>query len=471
MTSASAGVQPWSQGPHRPHLGMRRYAGRRGVQRRAEAPRIRRRRDDAAAGLLGRHVLLGPEARPHLAGRPGDAQVDQRRLAAVRHHVGGPDVEVEVAVRVQVLQRRRQLPAEVGQVGRRQPPRPPVDDLLQVVAHQRLDDHHRDRFLDHLEPAHQVRVAQRGEQAALQQQAVADARYVGPVRADRLGHGAAQPRGGEHGVHVERLPAGEQLLDDVAGSDLDRASHQASAHSDAYLPPCASSSVVRALLDQPPLVQHEHVVGALGGGQVVRDDQGRAALHQPVQRPQHPVRRAGVEGRGRLVEHQHRGVAEQSPRDGDPLGLAAGEPPAALADAGVVPVRQQGDEPVGVRGDGGRPDGLLGGLGPAVGDVVADRAVDEQRLLEHDGDVAAQAGPGQVAQVVAVEQHPPGRRVERAQQQPGQRGLAGPAGPDDRGHLTGAQHERDVLERGRAAGRRTGTRPPPPGPRRAAARA
>ena len=198
--------------------------GGRRVERPAEPPRVGGRRDQAAARLLGRHLLAGPEARPHLARGPGDAEVDERRLAAVGHHVGGPDVEVQVPLRVQVVQGGGQLPAEVGQVGRRQPTGAldlqPGHELLEGVAHQGLHDHHRHRLADGLERPWQVRVRHRLQQVSLQQQPLPDPLHVGAVGADRLGHGAAQPAPGEHGVHVQGLPAREQLLDDVAGCHL-----------------------------------------------------------------------------------------------------------------------------------------------------------------------------------------------------------------------------------------------------------
>ena len=47
-----------------------------------------------------------------------------------------------------------------------------------------------------------------------------------------------------------------------------------------------------------------------------------------------------VERRGRLVEHQDRRALEDGAGDGDALLLAAGELEAALADLGVVALRQ-----------------------------------------------------------------------------------------------------------------------------------
>ena len=48
---------------------------------------------------------------------------------------------------------------------------------------------------------------------------------------------------------------------------------------------------------------------------------------------------AGVDGAGRVVEHQYRGIGEDRAGERDALPLAAGQRQAALADDGVVALR------------------------------------------------------------------------------------------------------------------------------------
>ncbi len=62
---------------------------------------------------------------------------------------------------------------------------------------------------------------------------------------------------------------------------------------------------------------------------------------------------------------------------------------AALAHQRVVAQRQAQDEFVGPGGLGGGDDFVARSVGPAVGDVFGDRAVEQERLLQHDADVAA----------------------------------------------------------------------------------
>ena len=62
-------------------------------------------------------------------------------------------------------------------------------------------------------------------------------------------------------------------------------------------------------------------------------------LHEPLV--------LGVQRAGRLVEQQDRRILQDGPRNGDALALAAGQPGAALAEEGVVALRQFRDELVG----------------------------------------------------------------------------------------------------------------------------
>ena len=117
----------------------------------------------------------------------------------------------------------------------------------------------------------------------------------------------------------------------------------------------------------------------------------RARLDQPLA--------DRVEGRRRLVEDQDAGVLEQDPGDRDPLLLAARQLVAALADHRVVAVGQLGDPIVDRRRARGRDQLVVGRLGPGVAQVVADRRVEQVRLLGHEADRLAQRGEGDPADV------------------------------------------------------------------------
>ena len=112
--------------------------------------------------------------------------------------------------------------------------------------------------------------------------------------------------------------------------------------------------VVRAVLDEPALLEHQDQVGVADRAQAVRDDEGRAPFEQRVHVLLHDALRLGVERARGLVEDQDRRASIERARDRDALALAAGERDARLADLGLVAERQPLDELVRV-GDPRRP--------------------------------------------------------------------------------------------------------------------
>ena len=160
---------------------------------------------------------------------------------------------------------------------------------------------------------------------------------------------------------------------------------------------------MRAVLDRVAVLHHDDAVGEAQRRPPVRDEDRRAVLHHLAQRRVDLLLDARVDRRCRVVEHQDPRVGEDRPRDRDALPLPARQREAALADHGVEPVGERLDELRG-SGDLGRPtDLLVGRVGAAVGDVVADGVGEEERVLEHDADLASQRVERDVAHVDAVD--------------------------------------------------------------------
>ena len=99
------------------------------------------------------------------------------------------------------------------------------------------------------------------------------------------------------------------------------------------------------------------------------------------------------------------GLRKQRPGDRQPLPLAAGEIGPAFAEHRFVALGQAGDELLQAGGAGRGDDVVQLRLGRAQGDVLPQRAVEDERLLRHDADAAAEAGQVEVAQVDAVDEH------------------------------------------------------------------
>jgi len=147
---------------------------------------------------------------------------------------------------------------------------------------------------------------------------------------------------------------------------------------------------------------------------------------------------------GRLVQQQDRGVADERAGDGDAPALPAGELAAALPHDRVVSLRQRRDEVVQLRRARRRLHLRVGRRRVAEADVLADREVEEDALLEDRPDLPAQRVERRPAQVDAVVGHAPAPRVVEAQQQ-GERGrLAAAARPDQRHGGAGGDRQAEL---------------------------
>jgi hypothetical protein len=127
----------------------------------------------------------------------------------------------------------------------------------------------------------------------------------------------------------------------------------------------AHQVLVPAALHDPPLVHHLDAVRLDHRREPVRDDDRRAAPHQPLEGLLDERLAPGVERARGLVEDEDPGILQHGPRDRDPLPLPARELDAALADQRVVTSGKAADEAVGVRRAGCRLDFFRGGDRPA----------------------------------------------------------------------------------------------------------
>ena len=88
---------------------------------------------------------------------------------------------------------------------------------------------------------------------------------------------------------------------------------------------------MRADLAQLAFVHDDDAVGALDGGEAMRDDDGRAALHQLLQRFANPQFGFGVDAGSGFVQNQEARVVRQRAGEVDELLLAGGISGAAFA--------------------------------------------------------------------------------------------------------------------------------------------
>ena len=205
---------------------------------------------------------------------------------------------------------------------------------------------------------------------------------------------------------------------------------------------------VRALLDDPALLEHDDPTGELERRAAVGDQQRRAPGHVLAQSVVDRLLDRRVHGAGGVVEDQDRRVREDCARERDPLPLPAREREAALADHGLVSLWQLLDELVGGGRARRRLDLRVARVGAPVGDVRPDRVREEEALLEDDPDLAAQRLQRHAAEVVAVDEHGAAVGVMEARHEHRQRRLARAAGSDERDPLAGRDPQIDAGEHG-----------------------
>ena len=156
------------------------------------------------------------------------------------------------------------------------------------------------------------------------------------------------------------------------------------------MPPDETSSSWRPCSTKLTTLEDEDAVGVADGGEAVGDDDGGAANGDLFERALDEGFGLVVDRGGGFVEDEDGRVFEDGARNGDALTLSAGELLSALADDGVVALRQGHDEVVRFGDLGGFDDLLVGGIEGAVGDVLADGAVEEIDVLADKADGAAQ---------------------------------------------------------------------------------
>ena len=96
-------------------------------------------------------------------------------------------------------------------------------------------------------------------------------------------------------------------------------------------------------------------------------------------------------------------------------------------------------------------DVVQAGIGSAIGDVVADRAAEQRRLLQDDADLVAQTLERHVAHVVTVDQHAALGDIVEARQQIDDGRLAAAGRAQQRDGLARLDRERHAAEHRLAA--------------------
>ena len=171
----------------------------------------------------------------------------------------------------------------------------------------------------------------------------------------------------------------------------------------------------RAVLHDAAVLEHQHPVGDLAPS--------RAGARSPARRSASTVSSARCTNRSLGMSSDDvassrintAGSARNARANATNCRCPADSRPPRLATSVSYPSGSASTNRSAPTADGRRPHLRVGGVGLAQPDVVGDGAVEDQGLLRHRGDVAAQIALRQVAQVDPVEGDRPrsGRRTAR----------------------------------------------------------
>src|SRR5215467_10268933 len=134
------------------------------------------------------------------------------------------------------------------------------------------------------------------------------------------------------------------------------------------------------------------------------DYKSRAPLLKPLRGIENSLFGFRIDRASGLVEDENWRVFQERTRERYTLALATGKTHAAFPYQRSVAIRQTHDEIMCI-GELGRPDNLLfGGGRPGVGDVFGNAGGEQDRLLQHNGELIAKVVEFVIAQVHPVQQ-------------------------------------------------------------------
>src|SRR5262249_20824400 len=153
-----------------------------------------------------------------------------------------------------------------------------------------------------------------------------------------------------------------------------------------------------------------------------------------------------IDGRGCVVEHEYCGICQDRPGDRDALPLPARKREPALAQDGVVSVRETGDElrRAGKRRRAGNRRVVC--VGTSEADVLTHALREEERLLEDECDGPTHVGEPELPYVVAVQHDPAVVGVVEPREQACNGALAGARRADERHGFARAELELESIE-------------------------
>src|SRR5579863_6069203 len=137
-------------------------------------------------------------------------------------------------------------------------------------------------------------------------------------------------------------------------------------------------------------IEYGNLIGIANSRDAVRDEDRGGCGGIGAQSAENALLSVCIHAGERIVEDENRRAAQQCAGDGASLLLPAGKRDAALADHGLEPLRKLLELLADVRGLGSLKHFGLAGAGRTKGQVFAKCLAEQERLLRHHADIAAQ---------------------------------------------------------------------------------
>ena len=146
-----------------------------------------------------------------------------------------------------------------------------------------------------------------------------------------------------------------------------------------------------AVLDDFTLIEDQDQIRVHYRLDPMGNNECRAIFHQTFQGGANVRFGFRIYAGGRVIQDQNAGVFQQRTGDGHPLLLAAGEGHAALTNKGVIAIWELFNNLMNGRELGCLNDFFIRNLAMnTIGDVLFDRAGEQEWLLLHDPDLGAE---------------------------------------------------------------------------------
>lgn len=199
------------------------------------------------------------------------------------------------------------------------------------------------------------------------------------------------------------------------------------------------------LLENLTMTEQDDVVCVLDSGKTVSNNEHRADVFHLLEAVLNEDLRLGIDVCGRFVEDHYARLMNDGAREGKKLALTGREVVAALANGLIESLFQAVDEVVGVDIAAGIHNGFVGDALLAQKNVASDITGEQENILKHLTEVAAQGRKFDMADVNAVDQNLSLLNVVVSADQAQDRRLAGTGRTDECDGLLGLNMERNAL--------------------------